>query len=179
MQNESVWIPELNLLMRDKVTLQTPYNPFPCKIVNAVQRLLKLQFKTEGLQHSYAAWYDMQPVSGPAVQILSDLMAQHCFTTCYRNGGVQVADSDPGYISLHVFDQIEVVYKNVVKYPLLNLEYLQVDRQAKGSYDCVLYAIAFAYELLSNGNVSSNFDNTKMREHLIKCLEDRRITEFP
>ncbi|OCT76505.1 hypothetical protein XELAEV_18031708mg [Xenopus laevis] len=161
MQNESVWIPELNLLMRDKVTLQTPNNPLPCKIVNAAQRLLKLQFETEGLQPSYATWYDMQPVSGPAVQILSDLMAQHCFTTCYRNGGVQVADSNPGYISLPVCDQIEVVYKNV------------------GSYDCVLYAIAFAFELLSNGNVSSNFDNTKMREHLIKCIEDRRIIEFP
>ncbi|OCT91886.1 hypothetical protein XELAEV_18014943mg [Xenopus laevis] len=139
--------------MKDKLTLQTTDKPLPCKIVNAAQRLLQLQFQTEGLQPSYAKAYNMQPVSGPAVQIHSDLLARHCFTTCYRNGRQQIADSDPAKMSLPVRDQIEVLYKNVVKSPLNDMEYLQADIH--------------------------KFDNTKMREHLTKCLENRWMTEFP
>ncbi|KAE8622394.1 hypothetical protein XENTR_v10005224 [Xenopus tropicalis] len=176
---KKLWIPELNLRIRHKVMLQTPKQLLTYRIIDAAQTLLNQQFKTEGLQPCMTPWDKMNPVSGPAVQIHGDIEAGHCFTTCYRKDRVEIADSKPTYISSTVEKQIEHIYQIVVPDPLNNMEYMRVDRQPRGSNDCVIYATAFAYELLSNGNVHCRFDNAKMREHFIKCLESRRITAFP
>ena len=47
--------------------------------------------------------------------------------------------------------------------------------------DCGLFAIAFAYEIASGNRVlkDSNFDQMKMRVHLLECLENEEITAFP
>ncbi|OCT94048.1 hypothetical protein XELAEV_18011712mg [Xenopus laevis] len=176
---ESYWIPDLNLTTRHKIMVQTPGHALPCEIVDAAQCLLKQQFATEGLQLSSTSWMGLQPVSGRAVQIHSDIDAKHCFTSCYRHNGVEIAETQPLYISPSICMQIEEMYQHVVPDPLRSIKYIQVDRPPVGSNDCVIYAIAFAYELLSNGNIHCRFDNAKMREHLINCFENGWITEFP
>lgn len=45
---------------------------------------------------------------------------------------------------------------------------------------CGLYAIAFAYDLCEGFNpVYRNYDESKMRAHLVKCLEQKFFEEFP
>ena len=50
-----------------------------------------------------------------------------------------------------------------------------------GSVDCVLFAIAFAYEIASGNRVlkDANFYQMKLRVHLLQCLENEEITAFP
>ncbi|OCT94209.1 hypothetical protein XELAEV_18011877mg [Xenopus laevis] len=176
---ESFWIPELNLRMRHKAMLQTDTAALSTIVLDAAQKLLKEQFKAEGLQPCMTPLSNLHCVSGPAVQIHADTETDHCYTSCYRKHRVEIADSDPFCISGSVCQQIERIYQNVVPDPLRSVAYLIVDRQRPDSSDCVLYAVAFAYELLSNGNVHCRFDGEKMREHLLNCLENRRITAFP
>ena len=50
----------------------------------------------------------------------------------------------------------------------------------KDSCSCRLYAIAFATELVYGYNpIISNFDDRKMRDHLIECFEKRHMSRFP
>ena len=52
----------------------------------------------------------------------------------------------------------------------------------QGGVDCGLFAIAFAYELAAGnaGNPSDvSFEQGKMREHLVKCLERGLFKPFP
>ena len=50
----------------------------------------------------------------------------------------------------------------------------------KGSFSCGLYAIAFATELVYGYNpIISNFDDRKMRDHLIEYFEKRHMSHFP
>ena len=46
--------------------------------------------------------------------------------------------------------------------------------------DCGLFAIAFAYELADGNDPSDvSFDQGKMRQHLVQCLEKGRLEAFP
>ncbi len=60
----------------------------------------------------------------------------------------------------------------------IELKYIDVQMQS-GSYDCGLFAIAFA-TALAYGNPPGLFliDQEKMRLHLRKCIEDDQITPF-
>ncbi|OCT55672.1 hypothetical protein XELAEV_18000185mg [Xenopus laevis] len=172
------WIPELGLTLLEKIALSIPNCPLNRRVVDAAQFLLKQQFITEGLQPSRTPWFNMQPVFGPAIQIHGDLEANHCFTTFYRNFQVEIAQAFPVHISPSVLKQIETIYRYVVPDALYYLQYHNV-KPAEGPYDCVLYAIALAFEILNDGDLSCTFDNSKMREHLVKCFMCREITEFP
>ena len=50
-----------------------------------------------------------------------------------------------------------------------------------GSTDCGgLFAIAYAADILNGNNIYDLiYNQTKMREHLIACFEQRKITTFP
>jgi hypothetical protein len=53
-------------------------------------------------------------------------------------------------------------------------------QQQVGSVDCGLFAIANAVELLEGNNITGVvFDQSQMRNHLIKCLENDKLTPFP
>ena len=50
----------------------------------------------------------------------------------------------------------------------------------QGGVDCGLFAIAFAYELADGNDPSDvSFDQGKMRQHLVQCLEKGRLEAFP
>ena len=49
-----------------------------------------------------------------------------------------------------------------------------------GSTDSRLCEIAYAADILNGNNIYGLiYDQTKMREHLIACFEQRKITTFP
>ena len=52
--------------------------------------------------------------------------------------------------------------------------------QQINGYDCGVYVIAFAIELLLGQNLSSvEFDSERMRPHLLQCLLNEKLTAFP
>ena len=60
-----------------------------------------------------------------------------------------------------------------------NFEQIKCYEQV-GSTDCGLFAIAYAADILNGNNIYDLiYDQTKMREHLIACLEQQKITAFP
>ena len=60
---------------------------------------------------------------------------------------------------------------------LLNCRLL---KHSKGGVDCGLFASAFAYELADGNNPSDIFfDQGKMRQHLVQCLENGCLEAFP
>ena len=60
-----------------------------------------------------------------------------------------------------------------------NFEQIKCYEQV-GSTDCGLFAIAYAVDILNGNNVYDLiYDQNKMREHLIACFEQRKITTFP
>ena len=48
-----------------------------------------------------------------------------------------------------------------------------------GSFDCGIFAIAFATALVFGRRQGDFFSQQNMRSHLIECLEHRSITLFP
>ena len=60
-----------------------------------------------------------------------------------------------------------------------NFEQIKCYEQVR-STDCGLFAIAYVKGILNGNNVYDLiYDQTKMREHLIACFEQRKITTFP
>ena len=63
--------------------------------------------------------------------------------------------------------------------PILTVEIPYVQQQ-KGIADCRLFAVAFAVHLAFGDDVSRlTFDQSKMRQHLIKCFQKKEMQPFP
>ena len=53
-------------------------------------------------------------------------------------------------------------------------------QQQEGQYDCDLFAVGFAYHLAVGDDVKSMaLDQHKLRKHLAKCFEKKRLSRFP
>ena len=53
-------------------------------------------------------------------------------------------------------------------------------QKQKGGSDCGVFAIAFAFHAAMGDNISGlQFDQLKMRRHLMKCLRKQKFTPFP
>ncbi|XP_075194182.1 uncharacterized protein LOC142294999 isoform X2 [Anomaloglossus baeobatrachus] len=147
-------------------------------IIDTAQEILKRQFEADGLQSCAVAQLGYQPVSGPSVQIHYDEDRRHWFTSCFRDGRILIADSMNSSLSRSGKRQILELYSQVARNPLRNVTFLNVDRQPN-KYDCGVYCIANAYELLTkNGNVICKYINREMRTHLIHCLEKGFFSPF-
>ncbi|XP_073527829.1 uncharacterized protein [Phyllobates terribilis] len=151
------------------------------EIVIMAQDLLQSQFEGfDGLQPPCALLVPGYSVLKNAVQIHYDEERVHWLTTCYKNGQIFVADSmNSGNLSQSIREQIINMYREVVEEPLKHLTFIDVDQQ-KNYYDCGLFAIAFAYELMADGGEPrAEFRHRLMRNHLISCLQNGRISAFP
>ena len=61
----------------------------------------------------------------------------------------------------------------------LIVSFLPVQRQNYG-HNCGLFAIAFAAEILDGASpIDAVSDVKEMRQHLICCLENLKLTQFP
>ena len=53
-------------------------------------------------------------------------------------------------------------------------------QQQKNGNDCGLFAIAFAVDLANKMDPSkAQYDDKKLRQHLLHCLESRKVSPFP
>ncbi|OCT76378.1 hypothetical protein XELAEV_18031577mg, partial [Xenopus laevis] len=171
------WIPELNLKQQHKKVLQgTEW--LDDEIIDAAQNLLRKQFNCEGLQSSLLCQMQFYPVYGLSVQIHYDM--NHWLTSCLKQHHVEIADSlGRRYLTDAIKKQIRECYGGAVTSdPVQMTIILDVDQQPN-SFDCGVYAIANAFEFLSNRNPSCKYNQTKMRRHLIYFLEKGRFTAFP
>uniref|UniRef100_A0A1B8XXA1 Ubiquitin-like protease family profile domain-containing protein n=1 Tax=Xenopus tropicalis TaxID=8364 RepID=A0A1B8XXA1_XENTR len=172
------WIPELNLTQQHKMELKS--NAWLDDIIiDAAQNLLQKQFGCEGLQSCIFSQLEFSPVYGPSVQIHYDSQRHHWLTSCFKEKQVEIADSIKTRVLPHnIRQQIQYCYRELVRDPASTIKVLDVDQQPNG-YDCGVYAIANAYEFLSNGNPICKYNHKEMRSHLIRCLESGEISAFP
>ena len=113
------------------------------------------------------------------IQLLHDGHNHWILTFC-SNGRVQVCDSMKTYLSRVNKKCVHALYKNIVdESGKFVVSFLPVRKQPDG-YNCGLFAIAFAAEILDGKSpTEAHFDVRKMRTHLIMCLENQRLTPFP
>ncbi|XP_069833422.1 uncharacterized protein [Dendropsophus ebraccatus] len=150
-------------------------------IINMAQTILQTQFQDfDGLQPVAALLVPGYNVVRKAVQIHYDEGRMHWLTTCYKDGNILVADSmKNNNLTPSICQQIINMYSHVIDEPLKHLRFLHVDQQRNG-YDCGVFAIAFAFDLLEeDGDPTAMYQHEAMRLHLISCLQSGRITAFP
>ena len=59
------------------------------------------------------------------------------------------------------------------------MTFLPVQKQSDG-YNCGPFAIAYAAEVLDGKSpIDARFDVSKMRDHVMLCLENKVLTPFP
>ena len=76
-------------------------------------------------------------------------------------------------------EQLARIYKPFVANGGLLVSRMPVQQQKDG-FDCGLFSIVFAYHAAAGDNVKRlNFDQDKMRRHLVSCLSDQKLTPFP
>ena len=94
-------------------------------------------------------------------------------------GVVEVFDSMPAYstTSSTLKKQVASILKAPEK--SFDLHHIDVQRQIGGS-DCCLFAVAFATSLCMRKDPhTERYMQPMMRDHLAKCLDEKRITDFP
>ncbi|CAH2273345.1 hypothetical protein XENTR_v90030153mg [Pelobates cultripes] len=177
-KQDGQWLPWLNLTHEHKdIIINDKW--LDDTIIDAAQTLLKMQFDTDGLQSCVLAQIGMTPVTREAVQIHYDANRHHWFTTAFKKGIVEVVDSlRTSHLSSSARREIGQFYGNVMKNPLKRVHMRKVDQQPNYD-DCGVFAIANAFELLSGRNATCKYLHHQMRKHLISCLENGKITEFP
>ena len=151
------------------------------KHINAAQKLIAKEFPLiAGLQDTVLSQKDKfisVPLGTKAIQI-HHVRYNHWITSSSIAGYVEVFDSIYSDLCPDTEVQLSKIYQrladNVADVKIVPCQY------QKGSKDCGLYAIAWAYEL-ANGNRPEciAFEQTRMRAHLMACFEKRKMSHFP
>ena len=150
-------------------------------IIAASQNLLKNQHPAVGsLQPPVlASNLAMEPQIGEFVQVLN-LRENHWIvvsTIGCQPGCINVYDS----LHMTLSCKIKKVIADLLQYPgdTITIHHCAVQWQSDIS-DCGLFAIAFATALCTGQDpTGSVFDQSAMRPHLLKCLQNQIITPFP
>lgn len=180
-QGVEIWIQELSLSERDREILLNPAGLLTDTIINAAQMLLKQEFPSlSGLQSVACGLvmnFNIEP--DEFVQILHN--GQGHWLTISTIGTshpvVHVYDSMYPSASTLVKAQIATILHTV--YPTITLQFMDVQMQA-GVYDCGLFAVAFLVSLaLGKSPGQYHFHQDKMRQHLWRCFQNRKLSMFP
>ncbi|XP_063806531.1 uncharacterized protein LOC134986877 [Pseudophryne corroboree] len=177
----NMWLPHLGLTQKDRLIILNNQG-VSIPIIDAVQSILRKQFNVEGLQPAIIGEAgSFTPVSGPSLQIHPDTDDEHFFVSCFRDGQVQIADSDGWRLTPSGSRQLQDLYQAVVPKDLLsNLNILDVEQQRPDSGNCGIYSVANAVEFLCTGDFPRRkFKKRKLRQHLIQCLDDGEFSPFP
>ena len=118
-----------------------------------------------------------QAVYEEHIQLLHDGRNHWILSFC-SNGPVQVCDSLNTALTRSSRKAIRSLYKHYFFGDEV-ISFLPVQRQPDG-YNCGLFAIAFAAEILDGKSPSEAiFSVDKMCGHLISCLETQKLSHFP
>jgi hypothetical protein len=146
--------------------------------MNAVGTLLKRQHPgLSGLEEVAVSrfGFDANPYEG---------MQFHCVDACHWvlstsvGGIIRVFDSLRGAnISKNLREQINQLYSPDGND--ISIERPDAQQQI-GSSDCGLFTVAYAIDILLGNDVTRiRYDQFKMRQHLVDCLEKEQMTPFP
>ena len=123
---------------------------------------------------------DVEPyeaVNQKHIQLLHDGRNHWILSFC-SNGRVQVCDSLNQFLTRSSKKSIKSLYKNYFTGKEI-ISFVEVQKQPD-AYNCGLFAIAFAAELLDGKSPSDAvFVVDRMRAHLISCLEEQKLRPFP
>ena len=180
---QEYWIQELGLRNKERDILITGdwLNDLH---VAAVNKLLKAQFPHQnGLQDTLALADLCRFQSSPTdfVQVVN-ISRSHwvCVSNVFSPPGVvEVFDSMPAYSTTSSTLKKQVA--SILKAPgkSFDLHHIDVQRQMGGS-DCCLFAVAFAMSLCMRKDPhTERYAQPMMRDHLARCLDEKRITDFP
>ena len=116
------------------------------------------------------------------IQLMHDGV-NHWLLSFSSSGRIQLCDSLHTNIS-SVTKSVKAIYKSLIDKDRKLTITIEPVRSQKGGYNCELFAIAFASDILQEISVlisptESCFDISRMREHLIECLEKEKLSVFP
>ena len=181
--NCSPWVTveRINLTLRAKETIESG-DWLDDRILLSAQEMLKAnQPLMMGLEDP-AMLRNMiinVPVSSEAIQMHH--IGDHWVVSTSVGGEVVVYDSMSARLSPHLREQLGALYKFYAKGEdgLINVEVRCVQQQYGGA-DCGLFAIAQATSIANGIDPRKvKYDQTKMRGHLVTCLESNDLTPFP
>ena len=120
---------------------------------------------------------DVEPYREEHIQLLHDGRNHWILSFC-SNGRVQVCDSLNTALTRSSRKATRSLYKDYFSGDEV-ISFLPVQRQPDG-YNCGLFAIAFAAEILDGKSPSEAiFSVDEMRGHFISCLETQKLSPFP
>ena len=156
-------------------------------MIDCAQNLIHSQFPNiDGLQ---SCCYAQKPCFRPTTDTFIQILNTHpkggglywVTVSTYENpvsGAVKLYDSS---LALGVSTSIEMSVSNMLRSPesSISIKLMNSDIHPNTN-DCGVYAIAFAVSLaLGKEPAYLHFENSKMRSHLLNCLQSGVLTEFP
>jgi len=175
-----MWIQELRLSPSDRDILFNSTAWLTDSIVDAAQKLLKKACPVSGLQSvscGLTMTYDVQP--GEFIQVLNTGHGHWVTISTIGTSHPTVRIYDSLYSSAGTRLKAQIAAVMATEKQNLILEFMDVAMQS-GSYDCGLFAIAFATALaLGEKPELFSFEQSKMRTHLRQCLEKGEMEMFP
>lgn len=172
-----------NLKVEDKIILISESAWLNDNIMDAAQVLICKALGVKSYQSvlncQKQVKYPYTAVDNEHVQLLHDGNNHWLLTFC-SSGRIQICDSLKTDLSRVTRKSINSIYRKCVDNSgKMQITFLKVQKQNDG-YNCGLFAIAFAAELLNGTSpMDACFDVGKMRSHLINCLESKALTPFP
>lgn len=187
----NLWLPQLQLYIRDKRIIESSFEWLTDSIICAAQFLLKQQSKQK-----ISGWMNTQlvkrkqlflpvPPNARFIQILH-VDGSHWITV----SNIDINNDSVYSDAVTIYDSgfpanVAVITKKAIcsimkpKADMLRFDLANLQVQPNGS-DCGLFAIASATELVHGCDpVLCHWDNEKMRQHLLCCLENGYISRFP
>ena len=115
-----------------------------------------------------------------AVQIFFVEERQHWITTVMINGEVYLFDClFNGILTPSAELQIAQLYKPLIRLNGLLVSVVPIQQQQETN-NCGLFSITAAYHAAVRSNIGSlTFNESRLRAHLIKCFEQKKLTRFP
>ena len=167
---------------KDKAILLSKDEWLNDRIMDAAQKLICEEIGTTAtfqamLNSQKKVIEPYRAVSEEHVQLLHD-GCNHWFLSFCSNRRVQVCNSLNTTLTRSSRKSIRSLYKHYFAGDEV-ISFLPVQRQPDG-YNCGLFAIAFAAEILDRKSPSEAiFSVDEMRGHLISCLEMQKLSPFP
>ena len=182
-----VWLPTMLLYHSDRRILVSRTEWLNDSIIHAAQMLLQKQSKDiHGWRHSLCskreALFPLIPLNTKFVQLLNVnenhwICVSNVITGDTLKNCVRVYDSALGNVGLDTKKAVCSILRpkeSVLHFDLVNVQ------QQLNSWDCGLFAVAFATELVHERSPSCrHFDVKLFRPHLLDCLKEGTLSCFP
>jgi len=183
----NMWIADSNLNVEDKLIMagEAENGWLNDRHIDAINYLIDRHMGGENAVETsllFQSSAGFSPVCNETIRVI--YAHKHWVATALVGDMVYVSDSmnQSGNINEHIAATLKQIYGFKVRPDgLLEVAVTQCTQQSNDR-DCGIYATAFAFEWACNGINSSlrvNYSIPEMRQHLISCLEEGRVTPFP